>query len=270
MSFAENAFILELYDLLKNVYVYTHMKPYLRDKEREGLKHVIILTIGVSIILLMFLMIFKTFIICLYFLIIQTLSNTVRFILQIPKTKCNIFIGESIKNICRYFGKIFKRMFTYNFYEFDSVCGGIFFVCVFFVYLVSNALFMLYVFNEIDQENKSNKFIITHFIVFESNILLQLICITFYNVRRINKQIGIVLGYFVFVNSAVLLTFYGKRIWINEVGVIEGHIPRRIINLVLNVVFCLMNVTNLVNIIRYDVNSKSIYIYIYIHLINRI
>ena len=266
MSFAENAFVLELYELIRNVYVYTHMKPYLRDKEREKLKYMIICTVGISIIALMFIMIFKTFIICLYFLIIQTISNTIRFILQIPKTKCNIFIGATIKNICRYFGKIFKRMFTYNFYEFDNVCGGIFFVCIFAVYLFSNAFFMFYVLKEIDQENKSNTFIITHFIVFESNILLQLICITFYNIRYINKQIRIILGYFLFINSAVLLTFYGKRLWINNVGVIKGNIPRRILNLVLNLIFCLMNVTNLVNIFRYDVNSKLFIIYTYIYI----
>lgn len=260
MSFIEQQYLLELYDLIKNIFVYSHMKPYLRDKERQMYEYIFINAIRIIILILTLGVLFKTLIICLYFLLIQTLLNTIRFITKIPKTKCNIFICDTVKSIFLYFGKIFKKIYTYNFYEFQSILGGIFFVVIFCIYLFTNVLFMFIISDEIENEIKSKQFIIIHFLVFETNILLELICITFYNIRHINKQMRLVIGYFIFVNGSVMLMFYIKRLWINNDGFIEGDIPRRIMNLIFNVMFCLINIINFRNIAKYDVNSKLCFI----------
>ena len=258
MTISDHPTLSAYYDLIKNVYVYSHMKPFLKDPERQKLEYFFIITVSVILIILILCVAFKILVLFIYFLLIQTTLNFVRFICAVSKNKCNIFFWKKVKSACNRLSKIFKKLYTYNFYAFDRYyIGGLYIAC-YLLYLYVNFYFMLIIRAEIEEERKSDTFILIHFLTFQVNILIELICVSFYNIRSMVKQFIVGLAFYGLFNGIVLIVFAYQQLFINIYGTYDYDEPRRFANLILNAFMLIVNINSLRKLKNYDANSKNI------------
>ena len=255
-SIIHHEIIGDYYDLIKNVYVFSHMKPFLKDINRELSEYAFIYCVLVIISVLTAAVLFKIVVIFIYFFLIQAIANLVSFCCSLAKAKCKINFCVNFKAGCIYIGKLFKKLYTYNFYAFDNTFAGTVFVISYFLYLIFSIMFVFSIMNQIENEEKTNWFYICHFLTFEFNLLVEIMCVSFYNLRNMKKQFFLSLGYFILLNFLIIVTLLFQRLLINVYGVFEKDEPRRVINLIFNLLFLVMYLTTILKLVKYDVNSK--------------
>lgn len=257
MSIINESTFSDYYEFIKNVYIFSQVKPFLKDTERQKFEYFFIITVSTIIIILIFFVLFKIFVLCLYFLILQSLINFTRFIRAVYKNKCNIIISRTIKNACYRYLKIFKKLYTYNFYAYDHfVLGGVQ-VIFYLSYLCLNLLFMFNLTSELEKESKNSSYVLIHVMAFQSSILIEAICISFYNIRNMRRQFFLGVTFFVLFNILIYLAFLFQQLFINTYGIFEHDEPRRILNIVLHFIIMTMNIATSVKLCKYDVNSKK-------------
>ena len=98
---------------------------------------------------------------------------------------------------------------------------------------------------------------------FQSSILIEAICISFYNIRNMRRQFFLGVTFFVLLNILIYLAFLFQQLFTNTYGIFEHDEPRRILNIVLNFIIMTMNIATSVKLCKYDVNSKKFILYLY-------
>lgn len=256
MRIINESTFLDYYEFIKNVYIFSQVKPFLKDTERQKFEYFFIITVSTIIIILIFFVLFKIFVLCLYFLFLQSLLNFTRFIRAVYKSKCNIILSRTIKNACYRYGKIFKKLYTYNFYAYDHfVLGGIQ-VIFYLSYLCLNLFFMFNLTSELENESKRPSYVLIHLLAFQSSILIEAICISFYNIRNMRKQFFLGISFFVLLNTIIYIAFLFQQLFTNTYGIFEHDEPRRILNILLGCIMMTMNIATSVKLCKYNVNSK--------------
>ena len=263
MSEMNDKFYYNFYDYMKTIYIYSHVKTNLVDKERQDLEE---LTIGILAILsISFLSVslFKVFVIIFYFIFMQSFAALIKFIISLYRTRFKVNFCSSFKNAIQYLGKVCKKIYTFNFNLFDNIFIGLAMNGSYYLFLFSSACF--YYKNIILIQNIEKDLYYMHwfYIHFESVILVQLLFASFYACRNMKISTLIAFGLSASMNSMLFLGYYINSLYENSEGTFENNEPQRIMNIIFNSILILLNGSCLFKIILYKKNGNIIYLFIY-------
>ena len=262
MSEMNDKFYYNFYDYMKTIYIYSHVKTNLLDKDRQYLEE---LTIGILAFLsISFLSVslFKVFVIIFYFIFIQSFAALIKFIISLFRTRFKVNFCSSFKNAIQYLGKVCKKIYTFNFNLFDNIFIGLAMNGSYYLFLFSSACF--YYKNIILIQNIEKDLYYMHwfYIHFESVILVQLLFASFYACRNMKISTLIAFGLSASMNSMLFLGYYINSLYENSEGTFENNEPQRIMNIIFNTILILLNGVCLFNIVLYKKNSNIIYLFI--------
>jgi hypothetical protein len=258
MSETKDGIFYDLYDFSKSVYIFSHMKTNLVDEKVQiGEKAAIILLLVISSVIFFFVLI-KTFIILIYFICSQAMTAFVRFIIMVFKTKFNINFKSSCKNSCMFFGKVCKKIYTFNFYIFYSKYISSFMIISFWICLFSNFIFNLVNNKYLENPEKDFEFLVFYFLSFEFNLLIEVICSTFYAHRNMIDSSLLAFGYYFVINSIMLIIFFiaRRKEYLDGAYLLEE--PQRILNIIVFFILFILKVNCLYKIIKFNKRSKYI------------
>lgn len=262
MSEMNDKFYYNFYDYMKTIYIYSHVKTNLLDKDRQYLEE---LTIGILAFLsISFLSVslFKVFVIIFYFIFIQSFAALIKFIISLFRTRFKVNFCSSFKNAIQYLGKVCKKIYTFNFNLFDNIFIGLAMNGSYYLFLFSSACF--YYKNIILIQNIEKDLYYMHwfYIHFESVILVQLLFASFYACRNMKISTLIAFGLSASMNSMLFLGYYINSLYENSEGTFENNEPQRIMNIIFNSILILLNGSCLFKIILYKKNGNIIYLFI--------
>ena len=263
MSEMNDKFYYNFYDYMKTIYIYSHVKTNLLDKDRQYLEE---LTIGILAFLsISFLSVslFKVFVIIFYFIFIQSFAALIKFIISLFRTRFKVNFCSSFKNAIQYLGKVCKKIYTFNFNLFDNIFIGLAMNGSYYLFLFSSACFYYKNIILIQDIEKDLYYMHWFYIHFESAILVQLLYASFYACR--NMKISTLLGFGLdaSMNAMLFLGYYINVLYENSEGTFENNEPQRIMNIIFNTILILLNGVCLFNIVLYKKNSNIIYLFIY-------
>ena len=258
MSETKEGIFYDLYDFSKSVYIFSHMKTNLVDSSVQTVELTAIYLLLVFSSLNFFFFTIKTLIILGYFICSQALISFFRFIKMLFKTKCNINFKTSFKNSLMFLGKVFKKIYTFNFYIFYSKYISTFMIISFWVCLFANFRFNIVNKKYIDEPEKDESFLYSYFITFQINLLIELICCTFYSHRNMNVSSLLAFGYYIVINSIILVSFYfaRRKEYLDGAYLLEE--PQRILNIILFFILFVLKANCLYKIIKFNKQSKYI------------
>ena len=259
MSETQEGIFYDLYDFSKSVYIFSHMKTNLVDSSVQTVElTAIYLLIFISAVIFFFFTI-KTLIILGYFICSQALISFIRFIKMLFKTKFNINFKTSCKNSIMFLGKVFKKIYTFNFYIFYTKYISTFMIISFWVCLVANFGFNIINKKYIEEPEKDSSFLYNFFLTFQINLLIELICCTFYSHRNMIVSSLLAFGYYIVINVIMLISFYltRRKEYLDGAYLLEE--PQRILNIVLFFILFVLKVNCLYKIIKFNKQSKYIF-----------
>ena len=270
MSEVNDSIIYNFYDYVKSIYIYTHLKTHLKDKQRQGYENATNIAILAILSVFLFLSAFKVCVIIFYFLFLQAFAGFIKFLRTICKTKFRLNFCSSFKNAIYYLGKICKRIYTFNFYLYTNWTIGLIITFSYFYFLISSSVFYIYNISFIDSIEKPVFYIYLFYLHFDSIILLQLIFSCFYAYRDMTKSTLIALGLFVVINIILILGYCISEAKENVNGSYDFGEPEAYINIILNTIFLSVNLISFYNIIIYKKDSKFYlnFIMIYYNILN--
>ena len=263
MSEMNDKFYYNFYDYMKTIYIYSHVKTNLLDKDRQYLEE---LTIGILAFLsISFLSVslFKVFVIIFYFIFMQSFAALIKFIISLYRTRFKVNFCSSFQNAIQYLGKVCKKIYTFNFNLFDNIFIGLAMNASYYLFLFSSACFYYRNIILIQDIEKDLYYMHWFYIHFESAILVQLLFASFYACR--NMKISTLLGFGLdaSMNAMLFLGYYINVLYENSEGTFENNEPQRIMNIIFNTILILLNGVCLFNIVLYKKNSNIIYLFIY-------
>lgn len=203
--------ILEIINyVIQKLYIYCHMKSNVDETPEEKAEDLRfdIAIMSIIIIMLSF-SIVKVLLIFIHFFIINTMINLAKFFYRLIKKKCCINLIQELKYSYFYFVKIFKKFYTNNFYSYENKYFGGFFVLIYILFILFNFFFTLdYVVIDAKDESKNKILRSLQIISFELNIIMELICCTFFIYRCFKKQFMIIIASYLMLNMIVILVIY--------------------------------------------------------------
>ena len=242
-----------LYDLIKNVYVYSHMDYYLINKEKQKWECIFITLLGFFLILINLVVLFKILIIVIYFFIFKIIINFSNFIITLIKTKLKINWKSYFINVLLFVKNIFYKLYFYNFYKYDNMLLSIIFLIFYLIFIFSNLIFFKYEIKEIGNKEKSQLFIISHFMSFESYLIIEITCCILYSMRNLVYQFILIVFFNLFINLIIIIKYY--------IYIISLYEPLEELNIIYNIIFCfifmLLYLTTIINIKNQNKKSKE-------------
>ena len=263
MSETKEGLVHDLYDFSKSVYLFSHMKTNLVDPTVQIGETTALYTLMIISTIIFLVVSIKTLIILGYFICSQALTAFIRFIKMLFITKCNISFKTSFKNSLMFFGRVFKKIYTFNFYIFYTKYVSIFMIFSFWICLISNFLFNIINYRTIDEPEKGIYFLWYFFISFQFNLLIELICSTFYAYRNMNISSLLALGYYIVINVILFIGFYYARRHEFLYGAYLLEEPQRILNIILYFILFVLKANCLYKIIKFNKKSKYIFFNIF-------
>lgn len=256
MSEIKDDFAYNFYDFVKTIYIYSHVKTYLIDKDRQIVEQITNYILLILSIIFVTLSLFKILVILFYFIFIQALSAFIKFIISIFKTKFRISFCSSFKNAMSYLGKVFKRIYTFNFFLFHNKCIGFIMIFSYFLFLLTSCAFYSENLKLLSEIEKPGRYLVYFYFHFDSTILIQLLCSSFYACRDMKLSTLIAIGIFLIINGMLFLGYFIKEIIESSRGSFEFEEPQKVMNIIFNTIFLFINGISLFNFILYDKNSK--------------
>jgi len=242
-----------IYDLIKNVYVYAHMDYYLMNKEKQKWECIFIILLVFFHILINIAVLFKILIIVIYFFIFKIIINFSKFIITLIKTNFQINWKSYFINVLLFVKNIFHKLYFYNFYKYDNMLLSIIFLIFYLIFIISNLTFFKYELKEIGNKEKSKLFIISHFISFESYLIIEITCCILYSMRNLVYQFILIIFFNLFLNFVIIIKYYIYIICLYE--------PFENLNIIDNIIFCLifmtLYLTTIINIKNQNKKSKK-------------
>ena len=259
MSEMNDSFIYNFYDYVKSIYIYSHVKTNLKDAQRQGIEQTTNVILIIISLIFVIISLFKIFVIIFYFIFIQAFSALIKFIITIVRFKCNVNFCSSFKNAFFYLMKVFKRIYTFNFYLFDTFLVGLIMIFSYFFFLISSCFFYFENYRLIETIEKPKHYMIIFYCHFESVILIQILFTSFYSCRDMVLSTTISIGLFLSINGILFLGFFITNVIEEAEGSFEFAEPQSFMNVVFNTIFLLMNLNSLINIMVYKKNGKFIF-----------
>ena len=242
-----------LYDLIKNVYVYSHMDYYLINKEKQKCECIFIILLGFFLILINLAVLVKILIIVIYFFIFKIIINFSKFIIVLIKTKFKLNWKSYFINVLLFVKNIFHKLYFYNFYKYDNMLLSIIFLIFYLIFIFSNLIFFKYEIKEIGNKEKSQLFIISHFMSFESYLIIEITCCILYSMRNLVYQFILIVLFNLFINLIIIIKYY--------IYIISLYEPLEELNIIYNIIFCfifmLLYLTTIINIKNQNKKSKE-------------
>ena len=256
MSEMKDLFIYNLFDYMKTIYIYSHLKTNLVDRDRQKIEIAIVYLFIISSICFIIFSLFKIFIIIFYFIVIQALTGFIKFIKSIFKTKFRINFCSHFKNAMYYLGKVFRRIYTFNFYIFENKCTGFLMISSYFLFLFSSCFFHIKNKVLIETIEKDITYMVLFYIHFESFILVQLLFSSFYACHNLNVTSLLSIGLFLTMNGILFMGYFITELYENTNGSFEFEEPQLIINIIFNTILFLLNGTSLCKVIFHKKDGK--------------
>jgi hypothetical protein len=256
MSETKDLFIYNFYDYMSSIYIYSHVKTFLIDTSRQKSEYGFDIVLLIISFIIFILILFKVVIIIFYFLFFRTFTAFIHFIKTLTKVKFKIEYCSSFKNAISLLKKVFKRIFTFNFYLYDNNIIGFIMIFSYFIYFISASLFYFSNLELIDNPEKSEYYMILFYLHFESILLIQILCSSFYACRNMKIAILSGLGIFISLNCILITGYFIKEKIENVNGIFEHNEPQRIMNIIYSVIFLLLNGKCLISIILYQKDGK--------------
>ena len=262
MSETQEGIFYDLYDFTKSVYIFSHMKTNLVDSSVQTIELTAIYLLLVISAIIFFFFTIKTLIILVYFICFQALISFFRFIKMLFKTKCEINFKTSCKNSIMFLGKVCKKIYTFNFYIFYSKYISTFMIISFWICLFANFGFNIINKKYIEEPEKDKYFLYNFFLTFQINLLIELICCTFYSHRNMNVSSLLAFGYYIVINVILIISYYFTKRKEYLYGAYLLEEPQRILNIILFFILFVLKVNCLYKIIKFNKKSKYIYIFL--------
>ena len=244
------------YDYIKSIYIYSHVKTNLVDKDREKIETITNYFLLFFTMAFIIVFCFKMLVIIFYFLFIQAFSAFIKFIISVFKTRFKLNFSSSFSNSIYYLGKVFKRIYTFNFYLFHNQIIGIIMIFSYFFFLISSCVFYFQNIKYIEDVEKPKIYMNSFYCHFESIILIQILFTSFYSCRDMLMSTIISIGLFICLNGILFLGYYITNVIEDVDGSYEYAEPQSLMNSVFNTIFFFMNLNSLFHIIFYKKNSK--------------
>ena len=260
MSEMNDSFLYNFYDYVKSIYIYSHVKTNLKDRGRQTIEqgsNIFLVILSLSFVILT---VFKIIVIIFYFIFIQAFSAFINFIISIFKTKFKINFYSSLKNAISYLAKVFKRIYTFNFYLFDNLFVGLVMIYSYFFFLISSCVFYFQNNDLIEDIEKPRYYMRSFYCHFESLILIQILCSSFYACRNMNIATIVSIGLFLIMNAMLIIGYYITKRIEDINGSYEHDEPQSLMNILFNAILLFLNTTSLFKCIIYNKNSKLYYI----------
>lgn len=259
MSETRDLFIYNFYDYMSSIFIYSHVKTYLIDPNRQKVEKIIDIILLVISAICFSATLFKINVIILYFAFFHALPAFCKFLKVLCKTKFRINFSLTICNALNFFKKICKRIITFNFKLYHNNYVGFIMIFSYLFFLIISFEFYRQNNIHVDEVEKSFEYMIYFYLHFESILLVQLLCSSFYackDTRDMNSAILSALGIFILLNLILFISYFIKDRIENVEGIFEHYEPQLITNLVFNFIFILINGKCLYNIIRFNKNCK--------------
>ena len=253
MSETKDLLIYNFYDYMKSIFIYSHIKTYLIDPDKQKYEKHFATFLKIFSILLVSFVGFKIFIIYVYFFIIQALSAFITFIVNVRFKAFNLSV---CKNAWNFIMKTFKRFFTFNFYLFENNFYGIIMIFFYFFYLICSLYFYVLNEKEVESAEKTEKYMHIFYLHFESIVMIQLLCSSFYAVRSMKIAIFSAFSLFILLNGILIIVYVITETIENVDGKFEFNDPQKAMNILFNLIFLLLNGNCFVNIITYKQKGK--------------
>ena len=256
MSETEEGFFYDLYSFTKSVYIFSHMKTNLVDIYVQYGEIVALIILMIMATSIHFIVLLKILIIFVYILFLQATIAIYKFIKLVWITKFDISIKTNMKYCGDFLLRVFKRIFTYNFYIFKNKIISAFMILIFIITVVSNNYFFYENFTHIKEKEKGTTFLVYFFLCFEFNLLIEIICIMFYSKRNIFFVLSLSLGYFILLNIIILFShFYAFRKEYLD-GAFMYEEPQRLLNIIIFLILMILKINCLFQIKKYKKESK--------------
>ena len=256
MSKIHESFFYNLYDLTKNIYVYYHMDTYLMDKELQTQQNYYMLSILFINFLINSAILLKLFIIVLYFIVVHTILNFIKFIRSFFKTKFRINWNSTIKNTILYFKQLISRIYFYNFYKYDNMFISLILIVFYISFIISNTIFLLYNYDTIEDEIKEENFFIYHFLSIETSLIIEVSCCILYSLRKLKLQCFLIILFSLLFNGIIIISYYYQDLLINEKGYNATKKPIEIDNIIFNIIFLILHLNAFYNVKTQNRTSK--------------
>lgn len=256
MSEMKDTHFYNFYDYMKTVYIYSHLKTYLVDRQRQQIEEVTLYILLFLIIAFLISSFLKFIVIFLYFLFIQAITNFCKFLKTLCKTKFNINFCSSFKNAMSYLWKVLKRVYTFNFYVFGSRFNNFIMIGSYFFLLFSSTAFYLTNKSLLLELEKSDAYLIYFYMHFEAIIFVQLLNSSFYSQVQLTSSIIYSFGLFFAMNGILFFGYIIKESYENKYGSFEFEEPQNILNIIFNCILFLLNFNCLIRILIHKKNGK--------------
>lgn len=256
MSETKDGIFYDLYDFEKSVYIFSHMKTNLVDSSVQNGERIALTLIMIISTIIFFFVLIKTLIILGYFICSQAMTAFFRFVKMLFKTKFNINFKSSCKNSLMFFGKVFKKIYTFNFYIFYTKFVSTFMILSFWVCLISNFFFNRINLKYIEKVEKENDFLWGFYLSFQFNLLIELVCSTFYIHPNMNISTLLALGYYFVLNVIIIVIFFWaeRKEFLNGAFLLEE--PQRVLNIIIFFILLVLKLNCLYKVIKFDKKSK--------------
>ena len=133
----------------------------------------------------------------------------------------------------------------------------------YFFYLISSLVFYYENTQHIEEIEKTKWYMSAFYCHFESIILIQLLCSSFYACPDTNIAIFLSIGFFISMNAMLFLGYITTNIIENVDGSYENNEPQNAMNIIFNSLFLFMNAIALFKIIFHKNNCKLIIFYFF-------
>lgn len=256
MSETQDGIFYDLYDFGKSVYIFSHMKTNLVDSSVQTGETTALIILMIISSIIFFSVLIKILIIIGYFVCSQALAAFLNFMKMVFKTRFNINFKSSCKNSLMFFGKVFKKIYTFNFYIFYTTYISSFMIISFWMCLLTNFAFSIVNLQNIEEPNKNNEFLWYFFLSFQFNLLIEIVCCTFYAYRNMVGAFFLSLGYYIVMNVILFISFFYARQKEYLDGAYLLEEPQRILNIIVFFILFVLKVNCLFKIIIFNKRSK--------------
>ncbi len=221
-----------------------------------------------TIIMVFFITLFKISLIFICFFIKWLLWDILIIIFKLFKYKCSILWKECCFNI-NYFKKVFKKVYTYNFYSYDKdVYGPVWIILIPFLYIsfiICNLIFCYFekYLNNNSQDDQKDNNIKNIFLIciFYLHLFIEVYISLFYCVKDLFKHIKYTTYIFLAGCFISMLVFLSSFLFIEEEKKDLFCLCQRSGRMVYVIFFICAYIKSFNAVKKYNMNSKKNFIY---------
>ena len=158
MSEINEGLYYDFYDFTKSVYIFSHMKTNLVDTNVQAGEKAALIILNIMTGFFLAVVSIKIIIVFCYFLFFQALIAFCQFIRLIFKSGGKLYWKISFKNCLLFFVRIFKKIYTFNFYIFHGRLICIYLITIFLISTVLNFIFNYVNIEQITRPEKDDLF----------------------------------------------------------------------------------------------------------------